>query len=217
MKATLPFLYTRFAHFNATIFGNRLPPVEIQLSRATSFLGACTYRRKRGLLGVTKKYDFRIRISTASDMSEAELEDVLIHEMIHYYIGVEGIKDTGTHGTVFRKWADDINRRHGKHITVSHRLSHEEHVRLKGDKPRERIVALVTMADGRHGIKVLPARDDRAAFYYDNVSRSRMVKDIRLFRTNHPFFNRYPCSSALNVTFADAEEAAGILLREKTD
>ena len=113
MKATLPFLYTRFAHFNATIFGNRLPPVEIQLSRATSFLGACTYRRKRGLLGVTKKYDFRIRISTASDMSEAELEDVLIHEMIHYYIGVEGIKDTGTHGAVFRKWADDINRRHG--------------------------------------------------------------------------------------------------------
>lgn len=83
MKATLPFLYTRFAHFNATIFGNRLPPVEIQLSRATSFLGACTYRRKRGLLGVTKKHDFRIRISTASDMSEAELEDVLIHEMIH--------------------------------------------------------------------------------------------------------------------------------------
>ena len=217
MTPTLPFLNERFSHFNAVIFNSQLPPVPIELSRATSFQGACTYRRKRGLLGRMQKYDFRIRISTAMEMSEAELEDVLIHEMIHYYIGVKGIKDSSTHGNVFRSMADDINRRYGRHITVSHRLSREELVKMKGDKPRDRVVALVTMADGRRGIKVLPMRDDRVAFYCHNVSRSDKVRDIRLFKTNHPFFNRYPCSSALNVSFTDAEEAAGILLSGNTD
>lgn len=43
---------------------------------------------------VVRYENYCIRISTAFDLSERELEDVGIHEMVHYYIAVNNIRDT---------------------------------------------------------------------------------------------------------------------------
>ena len=102
MIATLPDLQKRFETFNHAYFGGGLQTVPLKLSRATRSLGACTYKKRRKLFGGLEFYDFCIRISTKFDLPENELEDVLLHEMIHYDILSKQLKDTSAHGRLFR-------------------------------------------------------------------------------------------------------------------
>lgn len=80
----------------------------------------CTFKRRRLLGGGMENYDFKLQISTQIDLSECELEDTIIHEMIHYYIGVHQWRDTSAHGRLFRQMMNDINERFGRQVTVSH-------------------------------------------------------------------------------------------------
>ena len=86
MKATIPYLEKRFEEFNRQMFAGRLPKIPIELSNAKTFLGQCVFQKRRRLLGKVEHYNFRLRISQRFDLSEQELEDTLIHEMIHYYM-----------------------------------------------------------------------------------------------------------------------------------
>lgn len=121
MKATIPYIQEKFNEFNQQMFDGCLPMLPIKLSKARTFLGILAYRRRRTLSGEIEKYDFRLRISTYHDLPEQELEDTIIHEMIHYYIGIKQLKDTSAHGKIFRKMMKDINERYGRHITISYR------------------------------------------------------------------------------------------------
>ena len=121
MIATLPFLQSRFETFNDAYFEGQLPPVPLKLGRAVRSLGACTYKKRRRLFRGVEYYDFRIRISTRFDLPEDELEDILLHEMIHYEILVNQRKDTSAHGRLFRARMKEINERYGRHIAVSYR------------------------------------------------------------------------------------------------
>jgi len=111
-----------FAQFNAEMFDGALPVVPIKLSKARTFLGKLQYKYVRGLFGRVLGYsDFVIRISLYYDLSETEFQDTLIHEMVHLHILTNRIKDTSTHGKVFRSMMKDINSRFGRHITISYR------------------------------------------------------------------------------------------------
>lgn len=63
--------------------------------------------------------DFAISISGYYDLTADELEDVMVHEMIHYSIAYSGLIDTAPHGTLFRTLMADFNERFGRHITIS--------------------------------------------------------------------------------------------------
>ena len=56
-------------------------------------------------------YDFSLNFSKLYEMDKQKLEDVVIHEMIHYYIHYHQIQDSSAHGAVFRKMMNDINTR----------------------------------------------------------------------------------------------------------
>ena len=101
MIATHEYVKDKFGEFNRLIFGGKLPLLPICMSNARTFLGACTFKRKRNWLGKTVLYDFKLKISTRFDLPEKELEDTIVHEMIHYYIAVNKLKDTSTNGHIF--------------------------------------------------------------------------------------------------------------------
>ena len=209
MKATIPYVEKKFEEFNLLMFGGKLPMLPIELSDAKTFLGVCVYKRKRTLLGRTVCYDFKLRINTRIDLAEQEVEDIIIHEMIHYYILVNKIKDSSSHGRVFRQMMNEINERFGRHIRISHKPTQEQKEQLYGTKQRWRVVAYVIFKDGRTGIKVLPRIMPKVINYYNVVGRESSVERIELYTTNDTFFNRYPTSSALRVHYidkADAEE-----------
>ena len=126
MRATLPFIQERFDAFNQLCFGGSLPAIPLALSNARGFLGVCRFKKRRKLFGKWELYDFSIRISTRFDLPQDVIEDTLLHEMIHCYIGLNGLADTSAHGKVFRRMMKEINAKYGRHIRISHRLSQIE-------------------------------------------------------------------------------------------
>lgn len=120
MKSTIPYIEKKFDEFNQTIFRGRLPKLPIVLSDAATFLGKCECRRMTLPNGQIQYYDFLMRINTRFDLPEREIEDTIIHEMIHYFIFYHGLHDTSSHGEIFKAIMNSINTTHGRHITIRH-------------------------------------------------------------------------------------------------
>lgn len=206
MRATVPYVEKRFNQFNKDIFAGELPMLPIELSNAKSFLGVCVFKVRRFPFGKTENYDFRLKINGRVDFPERELEDIIIHEMIHYYIGVKQIKDTSPHGKLFRTMMALINQRFGRNIRISHHLTHEQKEASYGTKRRWHVVAAVSFIDGRCGVKVLPRIASKIVHYYKAVTSVDMVTDVQLYISDDIYFNRYPTSAALKVIYVDREE-----------
>ena len=206
MRPTVPYIQARFDEFNRTLFDGSLPAIPLELSRAASYVGVCTYKSRRKPFGRVEHYDFKIRISTRFDLPEEEVDDTIIHEMIHYYIWLNRIKDTSTHGKVFREMMEKINREHGRHVTVTHHSTKEQREAAIDRRPKPHIVAIVTFRDGRQGVKLLPRIAQRISRYHAALMRSGKVAGIEYFLETDPWFNRYPTSSAFNVVFAPMDE-----------
>ena len=206
MIPTVPYIEAKFDEFNALIFGGRLPRIPVALSNAASYVGLCTYKTRRHLLGRMEYYGFRLRISKRFDLPEQEVEDTIIHEMIHYSIRLDGIKDTSAHGKVFRQMMDHVNSTFGRHVTISHHTTKEQREAALDKRPRERTVAIVTFKDGRRGLKLLPCNEQKVNAYNRALMRSGQVRGIDYHHTSDPWFNRFPTSSAFNVIFAPMDE-----------
>ena len=190
MIATLPFVEDKFHYFNELCFGGALPPIPFSLVKARSFLGKVEYVRVRGLFGrEVGRSDFRMKISVSFDLPEAELEDVVLHEMIHYYIAVRGIKDSSAHGDVFRGMMNDFNARFGRHITVRHRMSADSQ-RVASRKESPRYVCVSTFRDGRMGVTV--CSETKVQYLRRALPQCFSLQKMEWFVSRDPFFTRFP-------------------------
>lgn len=206
MKVTIPYIEQKFDEFNRQMFAGQLPPLPIELSNAKTFLGMCVYQHRRLPNGKVEHYNFRLRINTRIEVTEQEMEDTIIHEMIHYYIGVNHLKDSSSHGTLFRRIMQGINERYGRHLTISHKSNTEQREQAYDTRPHWHVVAHVLFKDGRTGVKVLPRVIPSILRYYNTVLANPQVSEIRLWTSNDIYFNRFPNSSALRVAFVMEEE-----------
>lgn len=203
MIATVEYVERCFDEFNRQMFGGALPKLPVVMSRSRSYLGACVFKRRRSILGKVRFYDFKLRISNRLDLPENVIDDVIIHEMIHYYIGVNQLNDTSAHGRLFRQMMNSINERYGRHVSISHKLTPEQSGSLDDGKRRWRVVAVLRLADGRVGVKVLPHIVQRIVAYFNAADKSPEVADVRICFSDDTFFGKFPCSSAFKVHFVD--------------
>lgn len=215
MKPTQDFVERKFREFNTLMFGGKLTMPPIQLSKARTFVGQCAARKRRTLLHGTRLTDFRLKFSICFDLPESEWEDTIIHEMIHYYIGVNGLKDTSAHGRLFRQMMTDINSRFHRHLTISHRSTAEQRDEICNAKRVWHVIALVHLADGRKGLKVLPRIRQRIQTYRTTMLRDSRITSIDLFMSDDPYFNRFPNSSALNVVLPPEADFMPHILQAK--
>lgn len=206
MIASLPFLQEAFDRFNRLCFDGGLPAVPIRLSKARSYVGVCACRKQRRWTGKTLYSDFQLRFSTRWDLPAEELEDTVIHEMIHYSIWLRGIRDTSAHGKVFREMMSGINETYGRNVRISHRTTPEEREKAADRSRRPHAVALVFFKDGRCGLKLLPRKAPVIARYHRGVLLSGRVERIEYYLSEDPWFNRFPTSGALNVIWRSEEE-----------
>ena len=206
MRPQIHDIQNYFRWFNAEIFGSELPEIPIVLTRARGYMGKLTYRIHRRIFGRAKYADFGLRISIACDLPEEEYQDTVIHEMIHYYILLHGIRDTSAHGTYFRGMMADINRRHGRHVTVSHRLTGEDRAAMP---VRASIVCLMHMRDGR---TLFFVSSRTRIFDLDRTIRAigDIASHVWLYSTQ-PFFSSYPRVRTLKGYFAPPETLDPIL------
>ncbi len=216
MRATVSYIEQKFAEFNALCFDNQLAPLPIRLSRARSFLGKVEYRQHRRLSGSIRYTDFVLVISVSRDIAESLLEDTVLHEMIHYYILSRQLKDTSSHGVIFRRIMNDINQRFGRHISIRHRSTDEE--MALDTQRRQHLVCVSTFADGRFGVTL--ATRSSLALLWDTLPTIRQVVECRWYISYDPFFNRFPRSRTPKIYVASQAElqkhlaTAKILIRD---
>ena len=135
MIPTVSHIQSRFYEYNVRFFGGTLPPVPIKLSHARTFLGKLTFTKHRSwLFGPTRYENFVLRINARIDLPEDLIEDTILHEMIHYYIAVNHLRDTSAHGRLFRHEMKRINAEGNRRITISYRFTKEQLAALFPEK-----------------------------------------------------------------------------------
>ena len=204
-ELTIDYMLREFRLFNAMYFDGCLPVPALKTGRARTSLGTFSCRRrKQWLLGGPRLCDFVIRLSTAYSMTEKDYQNVLLHEMIHYYIAYKGIKDTSPHGDVFRMEMERINR-DGWQIAVRHSGGKLSPAGSARSKPR--LILALTLKDGGHLISVVNPK------YCAAIER-------QICRLNLPWHGWYVGEDDYFDTFAvvrtlRGRKISGGLMREK--
>jgi hypothetical protein len=206
MIPTIPYIQSCFDEYNACFFCGSLPPVPVKLSHAKGFLGKLTFtRRKQGLFRGYHNENFVLRINARIDLPEELIQDTVLHEMIHYYIAVNQLNDTSTHGVLFRREMARINAEGNRHIAISHRLSETE--KAQTIRHKMRAFALVRFSDGRTGIKVVPFSRKHISFWHKAAlrvfSRHSKITDIAWYISDNDYFAKFPSSVAMKVYLID--------------
>ena len=213
MKATIPYVQRKFREFNQQFFNGTLPDLPIELSDTKGFIGVCKYKKRKKEDGSIELYDFRLSINTRIDLPEEEIEDTIIHEMIHYFIGLNRLEDSSSHGPMFCHLMKTINEKYGRHITISHKGTKEEAEQAIDKRAKWHVIAIVTYFGGRKGIKVLPRIIERILAYYKGIGNASGVEKVEFYLSNDPFFNRFPNSASLNV-YEVAQEELDLHIKE---
>ncbi len=152
MRYTLEFARERFAHFNKTIFNDRLPRPAFWLVNVNSYMGQMHRTLKRDKQGYVAMY--KMKLNVKYDIDERKAEDIMLHEMIHLHIWHERLKDASSHGPVFKAVMEKINKEFGRHITISTKMNREvtKVVRMKWN-----LVAVCRMTSGKTAITLPPS------------------------------------------------------------
>lgn len=200
MLPDILFARQAFNRFNASIFGSQLPEPRFTMTKARTFHGKMVYRWK-SVFGRRKCFDFEMRLSLLFNLPEEEWEDVVIHEMIHYYIAFKGLKDSSSHGPLFREFMVKINRAHGRHITVSARTAEEQR---ENSQVRAQYLCIAKFSDGRLG--VAPVAKTRIPLLWNGMYSVPGVVALKWIGSVDPWFNRYPRAMKPKLYITSREE-----------
>lgn len=119
MIATYSIVRTRFSRYNRLYFNNELPIPKLCVEKTYEYFGQFTYRKnKDGSIRWQK-----LCVSSYFDFTEEELLDVIVHEMIHYYLMYKGIDMKLTHGKNFKRIKNDFNLKYGMRIKIKCRVN----------------------------------------------------------------------------------------------
>lgn len=180
MRATAEFVIERFNKFNAEIFGGKLPPLVVRIGRARNSLGCLSYK------GIENFYDFKLTISSLYDLAEQDLEDVIIHEMIHYYIAYFGIGDTSSHGKEFRRIMTSINKKFNRNVVVQR----------KNDKLADGLVArphIVGTGSTKEGKIVMTViAKNKIHIFWSLMPKLFPVVNMRWYVSYDNYFDKFP-------------------------
>ena len=195
-----------FAQFNREYFNGQLPEPRLLLSKSRTRLGSMSYQRKRSW-GRTRNSDYTIRISTYYDCGEREWQNVMLHEMIHLYIASKHLRDTSSHGKLFRQYMDYLNSNYGWNIRVS-TATRDWETSVK--KPRtKRIILALRMKNGKRFLSVVnPRYVPTLRQQLENIPE---IADSQWFESDDDFFNDFPVVRSLRGRHVDTEKFEELL------
>lgn len=101
-----------FRQFNQNYFGNMLPMPYIKIRHSVNTLGYFSYIQNE-MSGTTET----LEISDFYAYTSNQLRDIVVHEMIHYYLYYIGEDVRLKHGKSFKRMARQLNQSYGLHVT----------------------------------------------------------------------------------------------------
>lgn len=106
-----------FMECNKKYFDGSLPIPYFRLMNNLNTLARFEYNKDR-----KGKHPIKwqaLKFSDCYDFPEKDFREMMVHELIHYYIAWNGIKDNGSHGREFMRIANELNEKYGLNITRS--------------------------------------------------------------------------------------------------
>lgn len=206
MQVTKGLLRTWFDELNGSCFDGELPVPRLETGVSRTRLGSMSCKWRRSLFR-KQCYDHCIRLSNYYDLDEDGFRNVLLHEMIHYYISVKGIRDTSAHGRVFRQMAARFNA-DGWHVTVraGRNLPVAEHV---SGRVKERLALSLLMRNGERRITLVnPAYCGKLDFQLRSV---REVAGWSWYKTKNPDLQLWPQVRTLRARRVNSGELDRLL------
>ena len=213
MIVTKEWMEEWFKRFDHDYFGGKLPVPELGLTRAKTRLGQLSFKRA-SRWGRTKLYDFKLSMSTYYDMTDKQAKSVLLHEMIHYVIGYTGLKDTSSHGIVFRGLMDKLNRQGGWEIRVmtstkGWKVSEQVKAKKQAKGPQTYLMLAIEMKDGKHFLsRVNPGFARRLE---SQLAQVREVSTHHWYTTQESYFEDYPQVRSLRGRRISKADFEGLL------
>lgn len=212
MTPTLEYVKQKFDEFNKLCFGGKLPELPFKLSNARTFLGQVRFFQEKNDDGTWHYYGFVFCINTKWDLPEDVIEDTILHEMIHYWIGYNQMQDNAPHGDYFLQKMQEINREHNRNITISHKATKEEHD--KDTEVRQHFLCVTHFKNNKWGVAIAT----RSSLFrlWDELAQIPDIAEQKWYITTNPFFNRIPravtpklyriTKAELDANLADARE-----------
>lgn len=153
MELTAKYLRERFRALNKEYFGSELPEPLLVVTNAKTLLGQFSCRRvKKGFFSKAVNIGYKIKISEYYEQTAEEIDDTLLHEMIHFLIAYRQLRDSSAHGPLFRHEMARLNRM-GRHITISARTAKMD-VSAQNKRQQHLVLALQDR-DGRCYLSVV--------------------------------------------------------------
>lgn len=115
MELTTELLEKKFNEYNTLYFNDSLPTPSFRIINSYRNCGKFRFIE----IPSRKKINHeRIEISGYYDWTEEQLRDVIIHEMIHFYVIRNHMEDEkDSHGGEFMKIANELNEKYGMNIS----------------------------------------------------------------------------------------------------
>ena len=105
-----------FNECNKKYFGGSLPIPYLNTMNKLNILARFEYNKdKKGKHPIKWQ---EIKFSDCYDYTEQDFHEMMVHEMIHYYIAWNGIKDNKEHGKEFMRIANELNEKFNLNIAA---------------------------------------------------------------------------------------------------
>ena len=207
MRPTLQQLIDKFYYFNHLIFEDKLPIPEIRQTTDIYRAGCTISHIVRHADGTITRSGWIIRISVRFDSPESHFDNVLVHEMIHYYIGYNNLKDNDSHGELFVKMMNEINEKYGMNIQVRGVFSDAEISQLR---PRQRYFCVVQMEDGQIAFQVVAKNKVREVWnFYKTVPD---IQEMTWYTSLNPRLGFAPLTTSPHLFFVDEASLPELLV-----
>ncbi|MBF1440997.1 MAG: SprT-like domain-containing protein [Prevotella nanceiensis] len=161
MTVNIEWIAQQFELFNALYFDKVLPTPLFLVSKTKTKLGWFVHKKRFTFRGF-RSYDYKIGMSTHYQFTERQAQNILLHEMIHFYIAFKNIKDKSAHGPVFKRLMNQFNQEFGWELTVSVNTkdykTNETASSAKAKKIKERLILAIEQSDGTCFLSVVNPR-----------------------------------------------------------
>jgi hypothetical protein len=222
MRPTLEYIIEKFDYYNQLCFDGKLKRPPILLNTRYAELGITKQQLIHNDDGTCQWSDPWIEISVRQDLPEYEYIDTIVHEMIHYYIVSNGLKDDSDHGTIFCQKMKEITEKYGIRITITYNPTEDEQI---ATKTRDRFICVANGTDG-HTYFAVVAKNKLFRFW-DIIPQIEGVSEVHWFVSDRRIFEKYPVAVSPSLMYIDAGkihhyltgarelENTGVLIREK--
>lgn len=202
-------LHASFDTFNRLYFDNALPRPRLSLSQSRTRLGSMSCKHKLTWKGY-RPYQYAIHVSTYYHQAERQYQNVLLHEMIHYYIAYKGIADTSPHGKVFRQMMKNLNEKYGWEISVSSRMSEAKSASVQSSAT-PRLILLLEVQGRGHFVSVVNPK--YAAVMEHKIQGLVEVKQHAWYQSTDAYFDGFPVVRSLRGRRITAETRNEIIAK----